>query len=152
MKYLSIILISISLFSCSASKRVSRILKNNPELIKRDTITHYDTIRLTTNRVEIDTVTSLQSMTKDTLILTRENVTVKTIYSHRTDSLYIYVEKEPETLDTALVTATIVNSVSVKPIETWKKWIGWLVVLLLSIIGIGLLLKILPLIRKLLGF
>jgi len=60
MKYLSVkivILLSIIGFSsCNPQKRIQRIVKRNPHLIKKDTILVHDTTTVLTERIEHDTV------------------------------------------------------------------------------------------------
>ncbi len=130
----SYLVLFLLLLSCKTpEQRVARLVQKY-NLESSDTTRIYDTIRLTTNRVEIDTVRSLQSISKDTFIIHKENVKFKTIYSYHTDSIYFFVEKQPETLDTALVITQITKSVSVKPAFKLPKWLQWMIALIILIL------------------
>jgi hypothetical protein len=71
-KLLYISLIAL-LFSCSPQKRLNRLVKKHPELVKIDTITVRDTIRdtinVTTELVKVDTIFSLNEI-HDTITIT----------------------------------------------------------------------------------
>jgi hypothetical protein len=95
---LLIFLISL-LFSCSPQKRLNRIIKNHPELIRTDTIIVRDTIRdtvnIATDLTRIDTVFSF-SQVFDTITITKDNLTVR--YYHDTVYDKIYISGECDTL------------------------------------------------------
>jgi len=97
MKYLIIILTSL-LISCTPQKRLQRLVKKNPELIRVDTIHFIDTIQHVTEEVHKDTVIANFSTFKDTLIINKDNLTVKTFYNFTTDSIYIFGECDSDTL------------------------------------------------------
>jgi len=78
-----------ALSSCSPQKRLNRLVAKHPELIQNDTISFVDTVTFTTEKVHLDTLTSLHSITQDTLIINKENLTIKTFYNYQTDSIYI---------------------------------------------------------------
>ncbi len=84
MKSILIILTAVILSSCLVSqKRFNRILKNNPHLAENKDSTIIDTSIITIPEVSHDTVTHIY----DTLILTKENLFVKT-YIHK-DSIFV---------------------------------------------------------------
>ena len=56
MKLSRLILILLILTSCNAEKKLQRLVKKNPELLKADTITIQDTLTVITNKVQTDTV------------------------------------------------------------------------------------------------
>jgi len=97
MKYLIIIFTAL-LISCTPQKRLQRLVKNNPELIRVDTIHFVDTIQHVTEEVHKDTVIANFSTFKDTLIINKDNLTVKTYYNFTTDSIYIFGECDSDTL------------------------------------------------------
>lgn len=132
--FVQILVLASLILSCKTpEQRVARLI-DKYNLEKVDTTKIYDTIRLTTERVEIDTVRSLQSISKDTFIIHKENIKFKTIYSYHTDSIYFFVEKEPETLDTALVITQITKSVKLTPYFKLPKWIQWMLALIVLIL------------------
>lgn len=93
-----VLLILLVLTSCNPQKKLQRLVKKHPELIQKDTLTVKDTLTMITHRVETDTVTSLKEITHDTLIITKENLTVKTIYNYQTDSIYISGKCDSDTI------------------------------------------------------
>lgn len=98
--------------SCSPQKRINRIVKNHPELIFHDTIHFKDSVTITTQRVKTDTLLLMSSMTHDTTIITKENLTIKTIYNTHTDSLYIFGQ-----CDTITKTAYIERMIPVEKVK-----------------------------------
>lgn len=79
------------LVACSPQKRLNRIVRNNPELIRIDTIR--DT--LTTPAVHIDTIVHYQ--TGDTIIIEKENVRTELIFLPG-DSIKVNTDKAPDTV------------------------------------------------------
>jgi hypothetical protein len=78
--YISIIF----LCSCSAEKRLARLIKNNPELLVKDTITIYDTTIVKGSMVD-----SLFVFSSDTIVLSDSNQIIKYYYNTLTKNHYI---------------------------------------------------------------
>ena len=120
---LKLILILICITSCSPQKKLQRLVKKNPELIRVDTIHHYDTIQHVTEKVHLDTVMSHFSHFKDTLIINKDNLTVKTFYNYTTDSIYIFGECKEDTLyipyEVKIPIETIVVEEKKTPLSFW---------------------------------
>lgn len=114
MKKIFLILVAMVLISCNPQKKLQRLVKKHPELLQTDTIHFVDTITLMTQRVHKDTITSLQSITHDTLIITKENLKVKTIYNYQTDSIYISGECESDTITQIIERQIPYNKIEVK--------------------------------------
>ena len=74
--------------SCSPTKRLNRLVKNNPELVKKDTLIYRDTIKHIYNGVHHDTILHISETKKDTVIIRDKQLTVRTFYNQ--DSLYIF--------------------------------------------------------------
>jgi hypothetical protein len=130
MKYL--IILSIFLISCSPQKRLQRLVRNNPELIRVDTIHFKDTINVITKEVYKDTLTTLKSVSKDTLIITKENLTVKTFYNYHTDSLFISGECESDTILVPYEVMIPVETIVME--EAGFKWNKLIIVLMILMI------------------
>lgn len=113
----------VMLLGCSPEKRMQRLVKNNPELVKTDTINVIDTVEIVTNRVHTDTVTSLHTFLSDTVVIEKENLTVRT-YVHN-DSVYIEGECDTIRVETIREIAVPVDRVEVKEVQS--KWIWPLV-------------------------
>ena len=86
------ILSILFLFSCSPQKRLNRIVRKHPELVKTDTIVVRDTIRdtisITTELVRLDTIFSLNEI-HDTITITKDNLTIRYYYDTVHDKVYI---------------------------------------------------------------
>ena len=119
------------LFSCSAQKRITRLIENHPN-IEIDTLTHVDTIY--TPHITID---SSYIISTDTVVIERDRLRIKTVV--RNDSIFIQGE---------VVSDTIIKEVkipyeAVKFVELnwWQKNRSWIIPLLIAIIGASLLKK-----------
>tara|TARA_R110002153_G_scaffold216607_1_gene369119 strand:- start:230 stop:631 length:402 start_codon:yes stop_codon:yes gene_type:complete len=118
MKYLLIILIFIS---CSPIKRHSRLVKKFPYVHTVDSIKLIDTIRVTTNKVEYDTVIH-ERMLFDTITLTKDNLTVRVLKIR--DSIYINAQ-----CDTIFIDKIIERNIPIKYYkeDSFNWWILYLI-------------------------
>jgi hypothetical protein len=115
MRYL-LFLILIILISCNPIKRHNRIVERFPYVHVTDSIKLVDTIRLTTNKVQIDTVTLISAL-KDTITITEDNLTLKA-YIVR-DSFYLQ-----GICDTIFIEKIITNTIPVyKSAKAPYNWI-----------------------------
>tara|TARA_R110000765_G_scaffold371395_2_gene461620 strand:+ start:528 stop:929 length:402 start_codon:yes stop_codon:yes gene_type:complete len=118
MKYILILLI---FFSCSPIKRHSRIVKKFPYVHTIDSIKLIDTIRVTTNKVEYDTVIH-ERMLFDTITLTKDNLTVRVLKIR--DSIYINAQ-----CDTIFIDKIIERNIPIKYYkeDSFNWWILYLI-------------------------
>ena len=134
--YISLIVL---LFSCSPQKRLNRLIKKHPELVKIDTIVVRDTIRdtvnITTNLTRVDTIFSFNQVF-DTITITKDNLTVR--YYHDTVHDKVYISGECDTIWVEVPYERIVeykvpcdNVVVEENIQWWY----WLLLLLLFLIA-----------------
>lgn len=92
--YLSILFTVIAIsFSCTPQKRLSRLIKNNPELTITDTIKINDTV--ITTKTRIDTAFH-HSILKDTITIEKEKLRLQIV--EISDTIYIEVEHEADTI------------------------------------------------------
>lgn len=91
-KIINILLISL-LLSCSAEKKLAKLVQKHPELVSNDTITITDTI--VTSSVKSDTILYNQPTT-DTVIIKKEKLTIK--YFNTRDSIFIEGKCDPDTI------------------------------------------------------
>ncbi len=143
MKILFVILL-VFLFSCSPQKRLNRLVKKYPELVKTDTITVRDTIRdtinVTTELVKLDTIFSLNEI-HDTITITKDNLTIR--YYHDTIHDSIYISGECDTIFVKVPYERIVeykvpcDKVIVKKGISWWYWF----IIIMLILGILYLVK-----------
>ena len=121
------IVILLILSSCSPEKRIARILKSHPELVKSDTIWRKDTIY--TKSVEKDTTFYFNQ--PDTVYMNEGKMHVK-YYFNKDSTVYLQGKCDA---DTVIKYYPInVNSVSVKPTKWYDeaiKYIWFLVFLLI---------------------
>lgn len=82
---------AVLLCSCSAEERLLRLLARNPQL--RDTVYVTDTVEAIVEHVRADTV---WKVTSDTLVLTKDRLTVKTVV--RRDTIWQQGECAPDTV------------------------------------------------------
>jgi len=129
MKYLVILL--PLLFSCSAEKRLARLIKQHPELVKSDTV--YKTINVISPVASVDTVFKT-TVTKDTVVIKDHQLTVKYFNNGTTT----YIKGVCDTVKTTVEVPVIVNTVT--PAEKYipnfylfSTWACYLILLLEAI-------------------
>lgn len=113
--------------SCSPERRLARLLKQHPHLIKSDTVFRADTIFIAGSNS--DTVFK-NTITKDTIIIKENNLTIK--YFNSGDSVFVY--GECDTIRLIREIPIITNSVSY--VERKTKWWDW-VIRILCLLALG---------------
>lgn len=136
MKLIFVILISL-LFSCSPQKKLNRLIKKYPELVKTDTIVVRDTIRdtinITTNLTRVDTIFSFNQVF-DTITITKDNLTVR--YYHDTVYDNVYISGECDTIWIEVPFEKIIeykvpcDKVIVKEGVSWWYWFAIIMLIL----------------------
>ena len=118
------LILLILLVGCTPQQRLNRLLTKHSYLAKTIDSTIFDTTRVITKDVKVDTVTSLSGMRTDTFVINKENLWIKTIV-HK-DSIYVYGNCQSDTIE-------IIKKIKV-PVKVFeytdpkkKKW--WRVVL-----------------------
>ena len=123
------LLILLLITSCSPQRRFIRLIKKHPYLLTTDTITIHDTVTVEIPSVIHDTVFTehfFTEITRDTLILQKERLTVKIFHDTIKKSIYVYGE-----CDTVIVEKIIERKIPVKYYEKtplWKKILNWLII------------------------
>lgn len=100
------IFLLLVLISCSPEKRIARILKNHPNLIKSDTVYKTDTIIKKLRSID----TSFITKPIDTITITKDRIKLRIIRNY--DKITVHDTVFPDT--TLHKYAQVVNSVSVK--------------------------------------
>lgn len=131
MKIIFLLITLLLLFGCTPQQRLQRLVKKHPELITTDTIKdttivpgwQYDTI--------------VQFGETDTVVVTKEGTTV-TIYKWNTDSIFVEVEAEPDTIFKEIPCPQIM------PLEAKDEWYikFWWIVLLIFVAVLFILNKV----------
>lgn len=107
------LLICLLIFaSCSPENRIARILKNNPSLVKTDTIFRKDT--LYTKGDWKDSV--FNYFQTDTILLKQDKLTIKYFYNHDS-TIYLQGKCAPDTIYRNIPIQ--VNSVNIEQNLTW---------------------------------
>lgn len=133
------IIIALLLISCSAQKRFTRLITKHPELLTVDTLVVRDTITLYVPEVKTDTVVTVQQLI-DTVVLTKDRVTVKTWYVPKEKKVYIQGKCDP-----VYVTKIVEKKIPVKYYERypwWKKLLNNLLAIFIIFVVIYLAYKL----------
>lgn len=115
-----LILLAISLSSCSASKKCERIVSKGERLkcFKNDTITKYDTIL----GFKHDTLIKFDTLNfEDTIVVVKNGVEVKTIIKWKERVVSQSVTQKDTIIKTDYINRTIVNTK--KEIPLWVRFV-----------------------------
>lgn len=123
MRYLILILF---LASCTPQKRLERLIRNHPELVRVDSVKIIDTV--ITQSVSIDTMQVMN--TYDTFIVNRDRLTVQVI--RHQDSIYVYGKCAGDTV--VLERKVPVRIIEVKESTSVPWWVYAFLVLVLVVI------------------
>ena len=131
MKILIPILLILS--SCSTQRSVERYIKKNGGTIHIDSTFVTDTLTFITNKVFTDSVFSTH--TKDTVIIRKDNLTIKT-YVYK-DSIYVYGECDTDTV-TIIQDRWVGNTLTLDEKRNWfeKNWLALIMFTVLIVIVI----------------
>jgi hypothetical protein len=135
MKKLLILILSLSLIGCATQKSVERYLKKHGGTVQVDSVFVTDTLQYITEKVETDTVFS--SHTQDTVIIRKENLTIKTYYHN--DSIYVWGQCDTDTV-TIIKDRWVGNTLTLEEKYGWLKN-NWLLILALVVFGLYIIRK-----------
>lgn len=110
----SILLLFVLFTSCDPAKRISRIVKRHPELVKVDTVWKRDTIIM--SGASKDSTFSFYQ--HDTVVLKKDNLTVKYFFN-KDSTVYIQGKCAPDTI--VKYYPVQVNTLNVAKALTWKE-------------------------------
>jgi len=116
MKNLLILILSLSLIGCATENSVQRYLKKHGGTVQVDSVFVTDTLQYITEKIETDTVFS--SHTKDTVIIRKENLTIKTYYHN--DSIYVWGQCDTDTV-TIIQDRWVGNTLTLGEKPNWFK-------------------------------
>ena len=126
-KYLLLIIVIV--LSCTPQRRFTRLIDKHPHLLTTDSVTVVDTFIMEVPRVVHDTLICqhfFTQITRDTLVLQKERLTVKIF--HDTIKKNVFIRGE---CDTITVEKIVERKIPVKYYEKtplWKKIFNWLMV------------------------
>lgn len=133
MKLLIPVLLLLS--SCVTQRGVERFIKKNGGIVNVDSTFVTDTLTFISQKVFTDSVFSTH--TKDTVIMHKDNLTIKT-YIYK-DSIYVYGECDTDTV-TIIQERWVGNQLSIEEKTNWFER-NWLILVLFSVLIVLLLLK-----------
>lgn len=143
MKAINIILIGLILVGCTPQQRLNRLLNKHPYLGVTKDSTIYDTTRVVTKDVKVDTITSIEGLRRDTMIINRENLWIKTIV-HK-DSIYVFGNCESDTIEVTKEIKVPVQMFTYEKKTFWSK-LGnrffWLILMAMIILGAIFIIKL----------
>lgn len=124
-----ILILIIILISCTPQRRFTRLIDKHPYLLTTDSLVIHDTVNITIPEIVHDTVISehfFHEITRDTLILQKDRLTVKIFHDTIKNNVYINGK-----CDTVTIEKIIERKIPVKYYEktpTWKKIVNWLII------------------------
>ena len=125
MKYLLIILL---MASCTPQKRLAKLVKKHPELVRVDTITVVDTFTVVTPRTRIDTFYSIKQLI-DTVVLQKENLKVVTYLKN--DTVYLNAECDTLVVEKIRMVNVPTNTIELKKQYFWEdRWFKFLFIVI----------------------
>ncbi len=135
MKYAISIITFLLVFGCSPQKKLQRLIKKHPELIKLDTIIVRDTIII--EDFVVDTITKMEYH-DSTVVIDNSKVYLKYFY----DTITREIHHEVECLGQEIITEKIVpiEKVVIQELTWWQKY-GSLVLIISFLILFLLLVK-----------
>jgi len=135
MKYAISIITFLLVFGCSPQKKLQRLIKKHPELIKLDTIIVRDTIII--EDFVVDTITKMEYH-DSTVVIDNSKVYLKYFY----DTITREIHHEVECLGQEIITEKIVpiEKVVIQELTWWQKY-GSLVLIISFLILFLLLIK-----------
>lgn len=128
MKFWTYISIIALLIGCSPQKRLNRIIKNNPQLLERDTlkIVVRDTIIIESKTY--DTITKF--FHSDTIqVIDNSRITLKYYYDTIEKNIYHSVDYKTDTIFFEKIVPVEVERVVIKELTWWQKNNQWIIFL-----------------------
>lgn len=133
MKILIPILLILS--SCATQRSVERYIRKNGGTIHIDSTFVTDTLTFITNKVFTDSVFSTH--TQDTVIIRKDNLTIKT-YVYK-DSIYVYGECDADTV-TIIQDRWVGNTLTLEESKNWFEK-NWLILILFTVLIVIVIFK-----------
>ena len=123
------LILLIFIISCTPQRRFTRLIEKHPYLLTTDTLIIHDTVRVEVPKTEI---------TKDTLILQKERLTIKIFHDTIRNNVFIQ-----GICDTITIEKIIERKIPIRYYEKtplWKKILNWLIIAVIIYAVVRLLL------------
>ncbi len=117
------------IISCTPQRRFTKLIEKHPYLLTTDTLVIHDTVKVTVPKIIHDTIVNehfFHEITRDTLVLQKERLTVKIF--HDTIKKNVFIQGE---CDTITVEKIVERKIPIKYYEKtplWKKIVNWLII------------------------
>lgn len=117
------------IISCTPQRRFTKLIEKHPYLLTTDTLVIHDTVKVTVPKIIHDTIINehfFHEITRDTLVLQKERLTVKIF--HDTIKKNVFIQGE---CDTITVEKIVERKIPIKYYEKtplWKKIVNWLII------------------------
>jgi hypothetical protein len=124
-----LILSILASVGCSPQKRINRITAKHPHLIQKDTVHIHDTIVI--EAYKFDTVTKFLTNTK-VEVINNERVRLQYFYDTVTNEIHHEVECKEQRIvyERSFIVDKVVTT------HEWEKYVKWVVILLIVIVGV----------------
>jgi len=124
-----LILSILASVGCSPQKRINRIVKKHPHLVQKDTVHIHDTIVV--EAYKHDTITKFLTNTK-VEVINNERVRLQYFYDTVTNEIHHEVECKEQRIvyERSFIVDKVVTT------HEWEKYLKWLVILLVVIVGV----------------
>lgn len=124
-----LLILLLIIISCTPQRRFTRLIDKYPHLLTTDTLVIHDTVKVTVPKIIHDTIINehfFHEITRDTLVLQKERLTVKIF--HDTIKKNVFIQGE---CDTITVEKIVERKIPIKYYEKtplWKKIVNWLII------------------------
>jgi hypothetical protein len=124
-----LILSILASVGCSPQKRINRITKKHPHLIQKDTVHIHDTIVV--EAYKYDTITKFLTNTK-VEVINNERVRLQYFYDTVTNEIHHEVECKEQRIvyERSFIVDKVITT------HEWEKYVKWIVILLVVIVGV----------------
>jgi hypothetical protein len=128
-----LIIVILLTISCTPQRRFTKLIEKYPHLLTADTLVIHDTVQIQVPKVIHDTIINehfFHEITRDTLILQKERLTVKIF--HDTISKNVFIQGE---CDTITVEKIVERKIPIRYYEKtplWKKIFNWLIIAVMA--------------------
>ena len=124
-----LLILLLIIISCTPQRRFTKLINKHPYLLTTDTLIIHDTVKVTVPKIIHDTIINehfFHEITRDTLVLQKERLTVKIF--HDTIKKNVFIQGE---CDTITVEKIVERKIPIRYYEKtplWKKIFNWLII------------------------
>lgn len=131
-----VLLVIMFCCSCTPQQRLNQLLDRHPYLAQKDTVKFTDTFEIEVPGVKVDSSIFIDDARNDTIVIRKENMTIKTFFNRDT----IYISGECDTIRETIIREKVIpyNKFIYKKPRASLTWYHWLAISL-GIIGLIIL-------------